>query len=328
MCKDILKYCKGCSQCAKHWVEKRKFIEQSFKPGAQPMEFISMDLVSEFHPPSSKGNHYALTAICMLTNFVFCIPLKNKSASEIITAWRNHIAFPFGVSRKMLTDNGTEFKNSLFTEVVKELGLERKIYSPPYRPQSNGVLEGFHKFLKASFAKHISRHKEWDNVAAMAAASYNYMPNQHSKEAPFFVMFGRDAVTNIGHITVPRYRYMGTEDLILDLEIMSNIYQCQIINLQRARHHALKLKVGDTQPSPKTDLAVGNLVLVRDHASKTFMPKYKVDFRIVRILGNKVEVKDNHGKLSFYHISDIKKTYMITKLICQLPDHDAFGRRG
>ena len=56
--------------------------------------------------------------------------------------------------------------------------------------------------------------------------------------------------------------------------------------------------------------------------------KYKVDFRIVRILGNKVEVKDNHGKLSFSHISDIKKTDMVTKLICQLPDHDAFGRRG
>ena len=69
-------------------------------------------------------------------------------------------------------------------------------------------------------------------------------------------------------------------------------------------------------------------VLIRDHASKTFMPKYKVDFRIIRILGNKVEVKDNHGKLSFYHISDIKKTDMVTKLICQLPDHDAFGRRG
>ena len=93
----------------------------------------------------------------MLTNFVFCIPLKNKSASEIITAWRNHIAFPFRVSRKILTDNGTEFKNSLFAEVAKELGLERKIYSPPYRPQSNGVLEGFHKFLKASFANDTIR---------------------------------------------------------------------------------------------------------------------------------------------------------------------------
>ena len=86
-------------------------------------------------------------------------------------------------------------------------------------------------------------------------------------------MFGRDTVTNIRHLTVPRYRYMGTEGLILDLEIMSNIYQRQIINLQLARHCVLKLKVGDIQPSPKTDLAVGDLVLVGDHASKTFMPE-------------------------------------------------------
>ena len=40
MHKDILRYCKGCLQCAKHRVEKRKFIEQSFKPGIQPVEYI------------------------------------------------------------------------------------------------------------------------------------------------------------------------------------------------------------------------------------------------------------------------------------------------
>ena len=34
---------------------------------------------------------------------------------------------------------------------------------------------------------------------------------------------------------------MGTEDLILDLEIMSNIYQCQIINLQLARHRGAQI---------------------------------------------------------------------------------------
>ena len=66
------------SQCVKHRVEKRKFMEQSFKPGVQPMEFISMDLVGEFHPPSSKGNRYALTAVCMLTNFVFLYSFEEQ----------------------------------------------------------------------------------------------------------------------------------------------------------------------------------------------------------------------------------------------------------
>ena len=68
------------------------------------------------------------------------------------------MAFPFGVCRKLLTDNGTEFKNDLFSRVAEQLGVERKFYSPPYRPQSNGRIEGFHKFLKSCLAKHISRH--------------------------------------------------------------------------------------------------------------------------------------------------------------------------
>ena len=42
------------------------------------MEFIAMDLIGEFHQASSKGNRYALTAVCMLTGFTFCIPLKSK----------------------------------------------------------------------------------------------------------------------------------------------------------------------------------------------------------------------------------------------------------
>ena len=43
---------------------------------------------------------------------------------------------------------------------------------------------------------------------------------------------------------------------------------------------------------------------------------------------NRAKVKDNNGKLCWYHISDIKKTDMVTKLICQLPDANAFGRTG
>ena len=58
------------------------------------------------------------------------------------------------------------------------------------------------------------------------------------------------------------------------------------------------------------------------------MPKYKMDYHVIRVLGNKVDVKDNNGKMSWFHISDMKKTDMITKLICQLPGYDAFGPKG
>ena len=41
-----------------------------------PMQFISMDLVGEFYPPTTNKNRYALTVICMLMGYIFCVPLK------------------------------------------------------------------------------------------------------------------------------------------------------------------------------------------------------------------------------------------------------------
>ena len=86
--------------------------------------------------------------------------------------------------------------------------------------------------------------------------------------------------------------------------------------------------IEDQKPIPNPDINTGDLVLVKDHTSKTFTPKYKTDFCVIRVLGNKVEIKDNNNKMSWYHISDVKKTDMVTKLICQLPDYDVFGRVG
>ena len=43
-----------------------------------------------------------------------------------------------------------------FEQIFKELGLEYKLYTPPYHPASNGRIEGFHAFLKAGITKHVA----------------------------------------------------------------------------------------------------------------------------------------------------------------------------
>ena len=96
------------------------------------------------------------TEIIMLTGFTWCVPLKTKTAEEVTKAYMDHIYCNFGGSIKILTDNGTEFKNKLFKEVINKLGMEFSIHSPPYRPQSNGKIEGFHRFLKTCIGKHIN----------------------------------------------------------------------------------------------------------------------------------------------------------------------------
>ena len=91
-------------------------------------------------------------------------------------------------------------------------------------------------------------------------------------------MFDRDALTILQHLIQPKLRYMGTSDLILDFELMSNIYQVQIHNVKLARQQVLE----DQKPVPDPDIKTGDLVLVKDHTSKTFMPKYKTNFCVTR----------------------------------------------
>ena len=86
MKEDIRKHCKTCATCMLHKLENVKFEKKIFKPSPQPMDFICMDLIGEFHPPTSCGHRYALTAVCMLTGFTWCIPLKAKTAEEVTKA--------------------------------------------------------------------------------------------------------------------------------------------------------------------------------------------------------------------------------------------------
>ena len=52
MKKDIQQHCRRCQLCAKHNIVKVTFEKTHFKGARQPKQFISMDLIGEFYPPS------------------------------------------------------------------------------------------------------------------------------------------------------------------------------------------------------------------------------------------------------------------------------------
>ena len=152
----IIKHVKSCDICQKHNLQVVPYAKLHFDTATFPVEFISMDLIGELYSPLKAGHKYALMVICMLTGYVFCIPLEMKQANEVLQAYIDNVYAKFGGSLKILSDNGTEFKNQLFEKFAKELGVKHKIYTAPYRPSSNGCIEGFHNFLKACVSKHVS----------------------------------------------------------------------------------------------------------------------------------------------------------------------------
>ena len=322
MKKSVHQHCTKCQVCAKHNIKTQQLKNEHFSSLSQPMEFIAMDLIGEFHPASSKGNRFPLTAVCMLTGFTFCIPLKTKCTEDVIKAYIDHICCTFGPSRKILTDNGTEFKNKLWTEVFEKLKIEQK-FTPIYSPQCNGRIEGFHKFLKATIAKQLDTCFEWDVLVWKATAAYNFFPTESSGIAPFFLMFGHEAAVKhtILELENPKYR---TDDGMINVGLMTKLYHIVVHNLNEARKARDGNKRGKTPKEPE-ELKVGDNILIRDHTSKAFQPKYK-DFCIIGLLGkNQVEIKDNHGHTTKIHCRDIKKIPM-TEKVCKLYKEEQVGK--
>ena len=128
---SVAKHIKMCYQSQRRNRQVIKYATLHFDMATFPMQFISMDLIGEFHPLTARNNRYALTVICMLMGYVFCVPLKTKTTEEVIQAYINYIYSKFGGSMKILSDNSTKFKNKIFEQVAKELGVEHKLYTPP-----------------------------------------------------------------------------------------------------------------------------------------------------------------------------------------------------
>ena len=160
---SVSKHIQRCYQCQRRNKQVVKYATLHIDVATFPMQFISMDLIREFHTPTTKGKRYALTVICMLTGYVICIRLKTKTSEEVLQAYIDNVYSKFGGSMKILSDNGIKFKNEIFEQVAKELGVVHKLYTPPYHPASNGRIEGFHAFLKVCISKHITPQLEWDD---------------------------------------------------------------------------------------------------------------------------------------------------------------------
>ena len=187
-----------------------------------------------------------------------------------------------------MMDNGTEFKNKLFKEVIEKLGTEFSIYLPPYRPQSNRKIEGLHRFLKMCIGKHINHGLEWDELTLMATACYNFIPNCNTRESVFFNMFGRDPINKLNMLLHSARRYFHDDNGLPNLEAPKNIYQVVAQQLLNSRERYMKKH--HNQQSSESLVQAGDLILIKDNTAKSFTPLYKGNYRVVKVHGNNVEI--------------------------------------
>ena len=133
----LARFCIQC-QCAK--VHKHTVTPQSkFPVPDDRFAVVHIDLVGPL--PPSKGFTYILTCIDRFTRWPEAIPLTSSSTEEIAQA---------------LLNGWIQFESNLWKSLMSLLGTKRA-RTTAYHPQSNGMIERFHRQLKTALkAQHNS----------------------------------------------------------------------------------------------------------------------------------------------------------------------------
>jgi hypothetical protein len=127
----------------------------------QPFSQWGLDVIGPINPKSSKGNIYILTATDYFTKWQEEVALKRDDSEELIKFLKDNILSRFGVPKKFITDNGSIFIGSKFTEFCGEYGIVMG-KSSNYYPQGNGLAESTNKTLIHILKKTIDQNqKNW-----------------------------------------------------------------------------------------------------------------------------------------------------------------------
>ena len=151
------------------------------------------------------------------------ITIKTMTTEDIINAYLKHVYDSFGGITYILRDRGGDSVVNNFT----------RLYTSPYTPMGNPVIERTHSFLKASLQKVISNHStHWRSISHLAVMSYHVFLHSSSEEALFYLIFRQDAyLLTLLKLLLPKIRYMGDEKCRIYLDSMTNIYTITMLNL-------------------------------------------------------------------------------------------------
>ena len=99
--------------------------------------------------PPSRGYTYLLTCVDRFTRWPEAIPLTSITADSVAQAFLSGWISRFGVPSTIITDRGRQFESQLWNNLMTLLGSKRAS-DTAYHPQTNGMVERFHRQLKAA----------------------------------------------------------------------------------------------------------------------------------------------------------------------------------
>jgi hypothetical protein len=266
MRKYVRRYAQQCLSCQKSKVSRHVHLTPAaIAVPRHRFEHIHVDIVGPL--PQSSGFSYLFTIVDRTTRWPEAIPLSGIAAANCAAALFSGWIQRFGVPSVITSDRGTQFTSSLWTALCSLLAISH-VKTTAYHPQSNGLVERFHRRLKEALQARLAG-PDW----------LSHLP---------WVLLGIRAAVPLEGGPSPAEAVMGCQP-ILPGEFLTTGMPPVAEFLEKIQTDSLlppRLVIQKNKPLPTMlppDLATADFVFVRgDSVAPPLMPPYSGPFKVLR----------------------------------------------
>lgn len=317
MRKQISSYVDKCKEC-------QKYKAQNLKPAGliqstashQRFETLAMDLFGPL-PTSTDGYRHILVVEDLATRWIELFKLKEATAEACAEIMLNEIFMRFGVPRRIVSDNGTQFVSAVTQKLTFCLDIEH-ILLPVYHPQANPV-ERRNRNLKHQLAIQVgTNHANWSTQLAAIRFAMNTARNESTGYTPAYLTFGRN-LRSREDLRNDFRQIIISENFIP--EITPRLLQLTE-TFQRVRENVEKMQnrnqsQSDANRRPDPGYQPGDRVLIKTHLQSNkdrnftakLAPKRDGPYIILQKVGAATyeiaSTQDSSKPIGTYHTSDI-----------------------
>ncbi len=232
--KELEQKIDNCITCKERNLTQIRAPVQTTNIPSYPMAVLQLDL-SGPHRRTMSGNSFLCTWICTYSGWIEAFSLPDKSAQSIIECLIDHILPRHSCCLAIQTDNGLEFCNKYFDDILKKFNIKH-IRSSTYSPRTCGAVERSHRTLNDILSKLMRDYVDtWDIHLPMALMALRMNVSNTTMMSPFKILYNRDAILPIDNLLMPREKSHSEDYHELAFQRVHKIFVDVMKNTKRAK---------------------------------------------------------------------------------------------
>ncbi len=204
----VHKVCKKCSICQKAKITNQKYGKLPPKEAeSNPWDTLCVDLIGPYKI-KRKGKKdlvlWCLTMIDPVTGWFEMAQIANKTAAEVADIAEKTWFTRYPLPQRIVLDRGTEFMAEFGQMVRNDYGLKMKPITTR-NPQANAIIERVHQtignIIRTFNVQAMDQNDPWSGILAATMFAVRATVHTTLQASPMQLVFGRDAILNVKHIT-------------------------------------------------------------------------------------------------------------------------------